>query len=125
MRRTFSVAEAHAVLPEARERIAEVAAMNGQLLRLVKAVQSGDAPAGGIAEAKALEARMAEGLEWFTERGIEVKGIAPALLDFPLRVSDREVLLCWLQGEERISWYHESDLGFAGRAPLSDLGKIV
>ena len=47
-----------------------------------------------------------EGLEWFEERGLEVRGTAPPLVDFPARYGGRDVLLCWTEGEERIGWYH-------------------
>ena len=28
------------------------------------------------------------------------------------------VLLCWLEGDEELLWYHRADLGFAGRRRL-------
>jgi hypothetical protein len=28
------------------------------------------------------------------------------------------VYLCWKLGEDRITWWHEVDAGFAGRQPL-------
>jgi hypothetical protein len=28
------------------------------------------------------------------------------------------VLLCWLEGEEELAWYHHVGLGFAGRRRL-------
>jgi len=27
-------------------------------------------------------------------------------------------LLCWLEGDPDLAWYHRVDLGFAGRRPL-------
>lgn len=123
MTRYFTLDEASALLPEARRRIEEVAALSGELRELLVALQKGaDEPLGGIPEAKALEARVHEGLEWFEQQGVQVKGIAPALLDFPARVGGDEVLLCWLQGEDGIGWYHRPEAGFLGRAPLSELG---
>ncbi len=122
MVRYFTLAEASALLPEARHRIEEVAVLSGELRQLLMALQRGAAePPGGIPEAKALEARVHEGLEWFEEQGVQVKGIAPALLDFPARVGGEDILLCWLQGEEEIGWYHRPESGFLGRAPIADL----
>ncbi len=121
--RYFTLTEASALLPEARRRIEEVAALSGELRELLMALQKGaDEPPGGIPEAKALEARVHERLEWFDQQGVQVKGIAPALLDFPARVSGEEILLCWLQGEEGIGWYHTPQAGFLGRAPIDELG---
>jgi hypothetical protein len=52
--------------------------------------------------------------------GVELKGIAPLLLDFPADLDDVPVLLCWLEGETGLTWYHRTDLGFAGRRRLPD-----
>jgi hypothetical protein len=30
------------------------------------------------------------------------------------------VLLCWLEGDRELAWYHRLDTGFAGRRPLAD-----
>ena len=115
--RTFRLDEARALLPEARRRIADVAAMIEEL----RTTATGGA---ALADVKALDARVHDGLSWFTLEGIQVKGVAPALLDFPSEVDGREILLCWLDGEDDITHYHDADAGFAGRTPLSDLGVV-
>ena len=80
--------------------------------------RSGSSPLGGVAEMKALQARLDDMLEWFTARGIEVKGFAPFLVDFPAVLDGVSVRLCWLEGETELRWYHRSDLGLAGRRLL-------
>jgi hypothetical protein len=51
--------------------------------------------------------------------GVELKDHTRGLIDFPSMRGDRVVLLCWQLGEgEEISWWHETDAGFAGRQPL-------
>jgi hypothetical protein len=40
------------------------------------------------------------------------------LLDFPARIDDEEVYLCWKLGEDRIRFYHRQDEGFSGRKPI-------
>ena len=52
------------------------------------------------------------------EKGIIVRDIRRGLLDFPAVLGGKEVLLCWLRGEERVGYYHDSQTGFAGRQPL-------
>jgi len=37
------------------------------------------------------------------------------LVDFPSRIDDREVMLCWRSDEENIKFYHEIDAGYAER----------
>ena len=70
---------------------------------------------------KGLEARLGDQLDWFTSRGVQVKGYAPLLLDWPMPWGDRVLLLCWLENEPELAWYHDAELGFLGRRPLTDL----
>ena len=70
---------------------------------------------GGLAEAKALEARLYADLEDFARTGAQVKGFAPLLLDWPGERDGEPVLWCWLEGDDDIEWYHRLDTGFAGR----------
>lgn len=74
-----------------------------------------------VADLKAMEARLSDLLDQLAGRGLQVKGWAPLLLDFPAVVSGQEVLLCWLEGDRDLGWYHEPELGFAGRRPLAEL----
>ena len=106
------------MLPEARRRIAEVAAMNVELMRLAERARSGEQV---TADAKGIDASIHDALAWFEREGIQVKGVAPALLDFPAIAAEGEVLLCWLHGEDDIDWFHDTETGFAGRAPLAEL----
>jgi hypothetical protein len=78
----------------------------------------GSSALGGVPEMKALQARLDDMLEWFREQGIELKGLAPFLIDFPAELDGISVRLCWLEGEQALEWYHRSDLGIAGRRRL-------
>ena len=75
----------------------------------------GHSPRGGIAEAKALEARLYAELESISTSDTQLKGYAPLLLDFPGERDGVDVLWCWLEGDGDIEWYHREDCGFAGR----------
>ncbi|HZP29049.1 MAG TPA: DUF2203 domain-containing protein [Acidimicrobiia bacterium] len=56
-----------------------------------------------------------------TADGIVVRDPARGLIDFPaVSVSGRPYLLCWLDGEEAIEWWHWPEAGFAGRTPISE-----
>lgn len=48
----------------------------------------------------------------------EIKGLQPLLVDFYSIRDDREVYLCWKEGEEEITHWHDLDAGFSGRRPL-------
>jgi hypothetical protein len=51
-------------------------------------------------------------------QGAQLKEIEPALVDFPSLLNGEEVLLCWREGEERITHYHGLYDGFAGRKKI-------
>jgi len=57
-------------------------------------------------------------LEEITSTGCVVKDLDVGLLDFPSRIDDQEVYLCWRLGEDRIRFYHRQDEGFSGRKPI-------
>jgi len=60
-----------------------------------------------------------QALEELTERGVILRDPSRGLVDFPARhPNGRIVLLCWLDGEEDIEWWHLPEDGFGGRRPL-------
>ena len=52
--------------------------------------------------------------------GVQVKDIETGLLDFPCRLDDQVVLLCWRMGETSIDHWHSVDSGFQGRQPVDE-----
>ncbi|MQA93929.1 MAG: DUF2203 family protein [Streptosporangiales bacterium] len=116
--RVFTVVEADALMPEVRRRAAEIIHVRADLSELVRDLRSGNPVPGGRAAAKAYEARLDELASWFTANGIEVKSLAPILVDFPAELAGTSVRLCWLEGETGLDWYHRSELGFVGRRRL-------
>ncbi len=59
-----------------------------------------------------------QSIEEIHQLGCELKGIEPGLVDFRAFLKDREVYLCWKQGEKKIGYWHPLHTGFAGREPL-------
>ncbi len=53
--------------------------------------------------------------------GITLRDIDTGLIDFPALVMGRQIWLCWRLGEGPIDWWHDLDVGFAGRRRLSDI----
>ena len=51
--------------------------------------------------------------------GCELKDPSLGLVDFPARLGDRVVYLCWKLGEDKIGHWHEIDAGFPGRQPIT------
>ena len=116
----FSVAEARELLPEVQQQTAQIIEVRADLAELAAALSAGlPHPLGGVPEAKALEARLDELLAWFPSLGLQLKGFAPVLVDFPSMLDGEDVLLCWIEGEPALEWYHRVDLGFIGRRRLA------
>ena len=47
--------------------------------------------------------------------------IETGLIDFPALANGRPIWLCWRCGEDGIGWWHDVNVGFAGRRPLIEL----
>jgi hypothetical protein len=116
---SFTLAEARALLPEVREHVAGLITVRADLADAQAALRRGEEPrVGGLPEVKALEARLQEAVDWFGARGIQLKGIAPVIIDFVSDLDGEPVLLCWIEGETELGWCHGLDVGFMGRRPI-------
>ena len=91
---------------EAREALSEAAPANG-----------GGTPGRTVSEGFLA---LRDALTELQEREIVLRDLDRGLVDFPSMRDGEEVYLCWEEGEEEISWWHDPDTGFAGRQPLDD-----
>ncbi len=64
--------------------------------------------------------RAKDAVEEIDAIGVQIKDLDIGLLDFPCKVEDEVVLLCWKMGEAKITHWHTVDAGFQGRQPLDD-----
>jgi hypothetical protein len=64
------------------------------------------------------ESRLHDLVEELEQLGVEAKGAAEGLVDFPGFLEGREVCLCWKLGEPEVLYWHEINAGFPGRQPL-------
>jgi hypothetical protein len=127
--RLFTLEEALALLPTARQLVIEIQAAKREFDALSADVERVLGLTGGnghlasdVAKARAdvqvsgskLQGLMSE----LDSLGVQLKGIEEGLIDFPSERDGRIVLLCWRLGEETITWWHDEDTGFAGRRPL-------
>jgi hypothetical protein len=117
----FTVDEARAELAALRPVLDEIVVLRADAAELALAVSEGGpkSPLGGLPEWKAAQARLDDLLAAVQRTGAELKGLAPLLVDFPSDLDGAPVLLCWLEGDAELSWYHRLDLGFAGRRRLA------
>jgi hypothetical protein len=127
--RLFTLEEALALLPTARQLVIEIQAakrefdaLSAEVERLLGLTGGNGHLASDVAKARAdvqssgpkLQSLMAE----LDSLGVQLKSIEEGLIDFPSEREGRVVLLCWRLGEETITWWHDEDTGFAGRRPL-------
>ncbi|WP_020662663.1 DUF2203 domain-containing protein [Amycolatopsis benzoatilytica] len=116
----FTLAEARAELARLRPVLGELIRLRADAAELAASLRPGgpDTELGGLPEWKAAQARLDDLMAAVQATGAELKGFAPLLVDFPASLEGEDVLLCWLEGDAGLSWYHRVDLGFAGRRPI-------
>lgn len=131
--RRFTPDEANALLPQLREELAKLRALLKQIqeqeqeLQRVKSNPFADVTIAandpyflleGRIDFMRMEAQLA--IDNFARSGVLLKMVEPGLLDFPALIDGEEVLICWKEGEERVTHYHGWHDGFAGRRRLPD-----
>jgi hypothetical protein len=127
----FTVAEANALLPWLEEKFArmvplrdELASSQEQLIDLLRRRRSNghssseEEIAQAQREVDRITRDLQQHLQEVSQRGILVRDVGRGLVDFPSIRDQREVHLCWLRGEAQIQYWHETNIGFAGRQPL-------
>jgi len=64
--------------------------------------------------------RVRESISEIDSIGVQVKDLDTGLLDFPFRLDEDIVLLCWRLGETAIEHWHTVESGFQGRQPVDE-----
>ena len=116
----FMVDEARIELAKLLPILDEMIVVRADAAELAAGLAPGGTPSGlgGLPEWKAAGARLDHLMTQVQQTGAELKGVAPLLVDFPAVLDGVPVLLCWLEGDTELGWYHRLDLGFAGRRRL-------
>ena len=125
--RHFTLAQANRTLPFVTRVVGDLVAKAAEYRRL-DAQRRELATGAKTAEAEQVERRM-ERLQGELEKlaaelgpiGCELKDLDRGLIDFPARLGEESIYLCWKAGEARIDFWHTLDSGFAGRRPISEL----
>ena len=123
-KRLFNLSEANRALPLVsrimddivRSTVERDAALE-KARKLLAAGKSSDAQAEED-RAQALDDEKETFIEELHGIGCLCKDPVRGLVDFPSRLEDRIVFLCWQRGEPEIRFYHELDGGFVGRKPV-------
>jgi hypothetical protein len=119
--RTYTPAEADAVLPELRERLEHIRANRQVMLGAAERIRGQvEADGGGHfgndywQAARALKADA----EHLAAQNIVLRDPETGLIDFPGERDGRAVFLCWRLGEDRVEHWHEVESGYLGRKRL-------
>jgi hypothetical protein len=119
--RTFTLDEANALLPALAESLVKIRESRQVVLAGAERIRGTHGSNGGGAFAQEyLDAlgTLRREVEAVTSEGVILRDPESGLIDFPSRQDDRDVLLCWRLGEDRVSFWHGPDSGFVGRQPL-------
>jgi hypothetical protein len=127
----FTVAEANAMLPLVRAIVRDVTELARDLkerqerlarVRLPESGHGGDAYREELNQVQAdferEQERMQEYVAELHKLGVELKDYFSGLVDFPSRLDNREIYLCWRLGEPDVAHWHELEAGFQGRQKL-------
>jgi hypothetical protein len=132
--KTFTIDEAQSLLPvlesllkralESKEAAEKVEAQLAEISRriyLAGGLRVNVAEAGRMrTEMDAHLQRVKETIAEIDSIGVQVKDVEAGLLDFPCRMDDQIVLLCWRMGETSIDHWHTIESGFQGRQPVDE-----
>ncbi|MGB6191533.1 MAG: DUF2203 domain-containing protein [Terracidiphilus sp.] len=132
--RTFTLDEAQSLLPvleallkraiESKQAADDVEAQLSALARRIYVSGGMYVDLGNVArlraEVESNTQRVRETVAEIDAIGVQVKDLDSGLLDFPFRLEDEVVLLCWRMGESSIEHWHSMDSGFKGRQPVDD-----
>jgi hypothetical protein len=132
MLKTFTLEEAQSLLPvlesllkraiESKRAVEEVNAELTEIVRRIHLSGGMQVNLGEVSKLRTeLESRLQRAREIIAEIdsiGAQVKDLDVGLLDFPCRVDDEIVLLCWRMGESTIEYWHPMDTGFEDRQLL-------
>jgi hypothetical protein len=132
--KTFTLDEAQSLLPvleallkraiDGKKAAEEVEAGLSDLSRRIYLSGGMRVDVNGVTKQRAeMEAhlqRVRESIAEIDSIGVQVKDLESGLLDFPCRLDDEVVLLCWRMGETSIEHWHTVEAGFQGRKPVDE-----
>jgi hypothetical protein len=122
----FTVNDANAILPKVVEKYKNLQKQKQEVQKLEAQLNTQMSVSFNLAEYASMKRQLNAAVTKFYQAvedlegtGVVLKSLEEGLLDFPSKRFDEEVWLCWKEGEKEIKFWHEKDVGFQGRKPLS------
>ena len=122
----FTIVSANEILPTVIEKFHTVKTLKNEIIKIEQELNSSLTPNSTFEQYVSVKQKLNSAVKKFyqaiedlEDTGVVIKGIEEGLLDFPSKRYDEEVWLCWKEGESEIKFWHEKDVGFNGRKPIS------
>ncbi len=122
----FTIAAANEALPKVIEKYKNLQKQKQEVQKLEAQLNTQMSVSFNLADYVAIKQQLNAAVTKFYQlvedlesTGVVLKSLEEGLLDFPSKRFDEEVWLCWKEGEKEIKFWHEKDVGFTGRKPLS------
>jgi hypothetical protein len=123
-KKRFTLAQANKSLPLVSRIVADIVAAHQAATTLQGRLETLKSSKEQNKTEKELEIkldRLQNLVDELSEVGCELKDYQTGLVDFVGRHQGRDICLCWKLGEGKIGFWHETQTGFAGRKPVTDL----
>ena len=123
----FSLAQANRSLVLVRRIVTDIVTEYGRVLEAQEALelQQRYAPDYSLSELRARMMAAAERLQGCLAElnavGVELQDFARGRVDFPAVVAGRTIAFCWEPEEDFVRYWHNTEDGWAGRRPISEL----
>jgi hypothetical protein len=122
----FTIASANEKLPTVIEKFRAITGLKNEIMKMEQQLSSSLSSTSNFEQYVTLKQKLNSiltkfyhAIEDLENTGVVIKGIDEGLLDFPSKRFDDEIWLCWKKGETEIKFWHEKDIGFSGRKPIS------
>ena len=122
----FSVNDANEILPLVIKKFNYAKKAKAEVVKMEQQLTSEITPTTSLEEYTIIKRKLNSSITKFYQSiedlentGVSLKGLDEGLLDFPAKRFDKEIWLCWKEGETEIKFWHEKDTGFMGRKPIS------
>ena len=122
----FTIATANEKLPIVVDKFKNIVKLKNEIVKIEHELNSALTPTSTFEQYVTIKQKLNsavtkfyQAIEDLENTGVVIKGIDDGLLDFPSKRFDDEIWLCWKEGEKEIKFWHEKDVGFSGRKPIS------
>ena len=122
----FSITDANKILPTVIKKFNYSKMLKNEIIKIEEQIGSDFTSKTSVEDYTILKQKLNrkvtefyQSIEDLESLGVVLKGLEQGLLDFPAKRFDEEIWLCWKEGETQIKFWHEKDIGFMGRKPIS------